>query len=119
MATLALPRSMDAWLYRAPLAPTASATLLTSQGVVPWDESDPRWLQLNNLISGVQQQHSEQHTTVTWSDSSGASPVTQTVYGIPLSGRNNDVLGVLLVSSSRPQLLHLLPPIHCPPLPVP
>ncbi|HTD21920.1 MAG TPA: HAMP domain-containing sensor histidine kinase [Terriglobales bacterium] len=107
MATLALPRGMDAWLYRAPLAPTASATLLTSQGVVPWDESDPRWSQLNNLISGVQQQRSEQHATVAWADSSGASPVTQTVYGIPLSGRNNDVLGVLLVSSSRAELLHL------------
>ena len=106
MASLTLTGGMDAWLYRPAPAATASATVLTSQGATPWDENDPRWLRLNSFISDVQKQRGELHDTIDWQDSSGA-PVTQTVYGIPLLGRNNEVLGVLLVGSSRAELLHL------------
>lgn len=107
MASLALPGGMDAWLYRAPLGPTASATVLSTQGASPWDENDPRWSRLSGLVSDVQKRHGELHATVERQESSATPPVELTVYGIPLLGRNNDVLGVLLVSSSRAELQRL------------
>ncbi|PYX88798.1 MAG: hypothetical protein DMG67_16440 [Acidobacteria bacterium] len=112
MASLTLSRGMDAWLYRPPLTSTASATLLTSQGVARWDESEPRWSELNGLISNIQKQGGELHATVHWPESPGSSPVPRTVYGIPLFDRNinssnKDVLAVMLVSSSQAELLHL------------
>ena len=111
MASLTLSRGMDAWLYRPPLTSTASATLLTSQGVARWDENEPRWSELNGLISNIQKQGGELHATVHWPESPGSSPVPRTVYGIPLFDRNinsnKDVLAVLLVSSSQAELLHL------------
>jgi len=116
MASLALPRGMDAWLYRPPLTSTASATLLTSQGVARWDESEARRSELNDLITTIQEQGGELHATVHWPEYPGSPPVPRTVYGIPLFGRNNgsknnnsnnDVLAVLLVSSSQAELLHL------------
>jgi len=106
MASLAPPTGMDAWLYRAPFGPTASATVLSSDGVSRWDKNDPRWSGLAGLVSEVQTRRSEAHTVVE-RQSSGTGAVAQTVFGIPLLGRNNDVLGVLLVASSHAELLRL------------
>jgi signal transduction histidine kinase len=110
MADLAVSSGVDAWLYRPRSASGGSATLLNGQAVMPWDESDPRWSQLNDLIANVQKRRSELHDTVPWPEAAANNPEAsgmRTVYGIPLLGRNKDVLGVLLVSSSRAELARL------------
>jgi signal transduction histidine kinase len=106
MASLAPPSGMDAWLYRAPFGPTAQATVLSSAGVSRWDQNDPFWSRLDGMVSDVQKRRGELHTVVERAQP-GQEPVAETVFGIPLLGRSNDVLGVLLVGSSHMELLHL------------
>jgi signal transduction histidine kinase len=108
MKGLSPMKGMDAWLYQPALSSTASPILVTSQGKQSWDEKDVRWPQLNPLIADVQKQGRELHAAVEWPDNSGGPPVPRTVYGIPLLGRDNTVLAVLLVESlSRAELLDL------------
>ena len=106
MASVAPPSGMEVWLYRAPFGPTASATVLSGAGVSRWDQNDSLWSHLVGMVSDVQQQRGELHTVVE-RERPGREPVAETVYGIPLLGRNDDVLGVLLVGNSHAELLHL------------
>jgi two-component system nitrogen regulation sensor histidine kinase NtrY len=100
LATLVLPEGMRALLYRN-----------LEQGFVPSALSDPRGPvsqseRFAGIISEVQKSRRELQTTIT----SGAPPnaTSETFDAIPLAGRDGDLLGVLLVGSSRQNLIEML-----------
>jgi signal transduction histidine kinase len=111
MAQLHPSPGLDVLLYQPRSSPTISATLLTSTDAKPFDDSDSQWSRLKDLIANVEKRRSELRAAAQWPDLSSnnpdASSAPRTVYGIPLLGRNNDVLGVLLVSSSHAELAGL------------
>jgi two-component system nitrogen regulation sensor histidine kinase NtrY len=100
LATLVLPEGMRTLLYRN-----------LEQGFVPSELTDPRGSVSQSelfspMITEVQQNRRELQRTIT----SGAAPNTnsETFNAIPLVGRNADLLGVLLVGSSRQSLIQML-----------
>ena len=100
LATLVLPEGMRALLYRN-----------LEQGFVPSDLTDPRGAvsqpeQFSSMIADVQKNRRELQQTI----SSGAGPaaISETFNAIPLTGRGGDLLGVLLVGSSRQNLIQML-----------
>ena len=98
LASLTLPAGMRAMLY-SNLDPNFSAQSLTdSSGAVPQGDK------LRPLIERVRQQPRGQAETIAWpSDAASA----ETFHALPLLGRNNDLLGVWLVGSSRRELVEL------------
>ncbi len=98
LSLLVLPSGMRALLYRN-LTPAFSAAALTdANGAV--DQSE----RLASLIQQIQQQPQTLVRTINWrSDAASA----ETFHAIPLPGRNNELLGVLLVGSSRRELVLL------------
>jgi len=98
LASLVLPAGMRAILYRN-LEPSFVATALTdANGVVPQAEA------FQSLIEQVQKQPQAIVKTVNWtSDPANA----ETFHAKPLLGRNNELLGVLLLGSSRKELVAL------------
>jgi two-component system, NtrC family, nitrogen regulation sensor histidine kinase NtrY len=100
LATLVLPEGMRTLLYRN-----------LEQGFVPTELTDPRGPASQSdlfspIIAEVQKNHHELQRTIT----SGAAPNTnsETFNAIPLIGRDADLLGVLLVGSSRQNLIEML-----------
>ena len=100
LATLVLPEGMRALLYRN-----------LEQGFVPAELTDPRGPVsqpelFSSMISNVQQNRRELQGMV----NSGAAPdtISETFDAIPLAGRDGDLLGVLLVGSSRQGLIEML-----------
>src|SRR6202162_2419989 len=100
LATLVLPEGMRTLLYRN-----------LEQGFVPSELTDPRGPVSQSelfspLIAEVQKNRHELQRTIT----SGAAPNanSETFNAIPLVGRDADLLGVLLVGSSRQSLIQML-----------
>ena len=100
LATLVLPEGMRTLLYRN-----------LEQGFVPSELTDPRGPASQSelfspMIAEVQQTRREMQRTIT----SGAPPNTnsETFNALPLVGRDSDLLGVLLVGSSRQSLIQML-----------
>jgi len=100
LASLVLPSGMRAMLYQN-LEPNFVASALTDASG-PVAQAD----MLQPFIEQVQK-HSEAQglvRTVSWSADPAAS---ETFHAIPLTGRNDSLLGVLLLGSSRKELLAL------------
>lgn len=98
LASLILPSGMRALLYRN-LEPTFVPTALTdAAGAV----SQPDLLQ--PLIEQIQRQPEEVVRTIDWNRDPAAS---ETFHAMPLKGRNGELLGVLLLGSSRKELVTL------------
>ena len=100
LSTLVLPEGMRALLYRN-----------LEQGFVPSALTDPHGAVghpeiFSSVIGDVQRNRKELQTTIT----SDAPPEmnSETFNAIPLVGRDSDLLGVLLVGSSRQSLLQML-----------
>jgi two-component system nitrogen regulation sensor histidine kinase NtrY len=100
LGTLVLPEGMRALLYRN-----------LEQGFVPTELTDPRGAAsqpelFSSMIAEVQRTRHELQRTIT----SGAAPNSnsETFNAIPLVGRDADLLGVLLVGSSRQSLIEML-----------
>lgn len=98
LKTLALPGGMRVLLYRN-LAPRFSARLLTDDAGPLADAA-----RLEPLIEQVRTKHREATGTVRWTpDAAGA----EVFHAFPLLGREKNLLGVLLVGSSRRELAEL------------
>lgn len=100
LATLVLPEGMRALLYRN-LEP----------GFVPSELTDPRGPVgqaelFSSMIADVQKNKRELQRAINSGVGPGAN--SENVNAIPLSGREGDLLGVLLVGSSRQNLMQML-----------
>ena len=100
LATLVLPEGMRALLYRNLEQGFVPAELTDSRGPA----SEPELF--SPMIAEVQKNQRELERTIT----SGAAPnvISETFNAIPLVGRDRDLLGVLLVGSSRQSLIEML-----------
>ncbi len=98
LASLVLPAGTRAMLY-ANLDPVFSPESLTeASGPVPQADK------LDDLIAIVQQRRAEASAIVSWS----SNPADQeTFHGVPLQGRQGEPLGVLLLGTSRRELVQL------------
>ncbi len=98
LASLVLPAGMRALLYKN-LAPEFSAGDLTdvSGPVVQAERLAP-------LIEAIRQSPREHVQTISWT---GEPESAETFHALPLVGREGDLLGVLLVGSSRRELVVL------------
>ncbi len=92
ISSLALPAGMRALLYRNLQSGFHAADLITASGPAPDAAA------LRPLIETVE---SHKHETI---GSIGEGPTAETVRAIPLTGYENNLLGVLLVASSRREL---------------
>jgi two-component system nitrogen regulation sensor histidine kinase NtrY len=100
LGTLVLPEGMRVLLYRN-----------LEQGFVPSELTDPRGALsqpelFSSMITDVQQSRREAQRTI----ATGTPPTanSETFNAIPLAGRDNDLLAVLLVGSSRQSLIQML-----------
>jgi signal transduction histidine kinase len=98
LASLVLPAGMRALLYRN-LEPAFSSTALTDAGGVV---QQPELFQ--PIIEQLQKQPQQLVRTIAWSSDPEAA---ETFHAIPLLGRNNELLAVLLLGSSRRELVTL------------
>jgi two-component system, NtrC family, nitrogen regulation sensor histidine kinase NtrY len=99
LKTLALPEGMRALLYKN-LQPGFDATMLTDvNGSIAQAEK------LSPLIERVQKQGMPAELTVQWTKEPSSA---ENFHAIPLQGRGNQLLGVLLVGSSRAELVTLV-----------
>jgi len=101
LATLVLPENMRALLYRN-LEPDFTASALTDPNgpVAQADVFAP-------LIAEVQRTRRELQRRIDWTAGNRAAN-SENFNAIPLMGRENDLLGVLLVGSSRQDLIQML-----------
>ncbi len=98
LASLVLPTGMRALFYRN-LDPNFSVTqLIDSNDTLQNPE------RFETLVNQIRQQTQPLVKTVNWS---GDAADAETFHSIPLMGRNNEVLGALLVGSSRRELVLL------------
>jgi two-component system, NtrC family, nitrogen regulation sensor histidine kinase NtrY len=100
LATLVLPEGMRALLYRN-----------LEQGFVPSELTDPRGPVSQSdlfspMIAEVQKNRQELERTITTGTAANAN--SETFNAIPLVGRDADLLGVLLVGSSRQSLIQMI-----------
>jgi len=100
LATLVLPENMRALVYRN-LEPGFTSSALTDQNgpVAQADVFAP-------LIAEVQRTRRELQRRLDWTSDRAANSAN--FDAIPLTGRENDLLGVLLVGSSRQDLIQML-----------
>jgi two-component system nitrogen regulation sensor histidine kinase NtrY len=99
LASLVLPSGMRALLYRNLEQGFVSSALTDASGEVAQSE------QLAPLIQQMQKQPRPMVETVNWSADAASA---ETFHAMPLLGRNNELLGVLLVGSPRRELVLLL-----------
>ena len=99
LSTLVLPSGMRALLYLN-LDPGFSPAALLS--VVKEGVEQPELLQ--PLIDQIRKQPQSLVRTINWNSDAASA---ETFHAMPLPGRNNELLGVLLVGSSRRQLVLL------------
>jgi two-component system nitrogen regulation sensor histidine kinase NtrY len=102
LASLVLPTGMRALLYRN-LEPNFVATALTdASGAVPNAES------FQPLIEQIQKQPSDEVNTLVSTVEWNKDPASaESFHAMPLRGRNNELLGVLLLGSSAKELVLL------------
>ena len=100
LASLVLPSGMRALLYRNLEANFVPTALADASGPVPQADL------LQPLIEQVQKQSTPQTLikTIDWTSDPASS---ETFHAMPLTGRNGEVLGVLLLGSSRKELVTL------------
>jgi signal transduction histidine kinase len=100
LASLVLPSGTRALLYRNLEASFVPTALTDASGPVPQADL------LQPLIEQVQQQSTPQTLikTIDWTPDPASS---ETFHAMPLTGRNGEVLGVLLLGSSRKELVTL------------
>ena len=100
LASLVLPSGMRALLYRNLEANFVPTALADASGPVPQADL------LQPLIEQVQEQSTPQTIikTIDWTSDPASS---ETFHAMPLTGRNGEVLGVLLLGSSRKELVTL------------
>lgn len=101
LASLVLPSGTRALLYRNLEANFVPTALADASGPVPQADL------LQPLIEQVQKQSTPQTLikTIDWTSDPASS---ETFHAMPLTGRNGEVLGVLLLGSSRKELVTLL-----------
>lgn len=92
LATLDLPPGMRAMLYQNLTAQFSAQQLEDGSGKLPRTEP------LEPVIKRVQQQKQETAELVHWS---AQAEDDETVRAIPLTGQNNELLGILLIANSR------------------
>ena len=92
LATLELPTGMRAMFYQNLGTGFSPSLLIDSSGVVR--RAEP----LSSLIKEVQEQSKETETNTHWSFDAVDDEI---VHAIPLSGQNNQLLGILLVGNAR------------------
>ena len=98
LASLALPTGMRALLYRNLEPNFVPASLTDSNGGVAQAEM------LQPLIEQIQKQPQSVVKTINWT----TDPATaETFHAMPLTGRRGELLGVLLLGSSRKELVLL------------
>jgi signal transduction histidine kinase len=98
LASLVAPAGMRALLYRN-LEPNFAAAELTDVNG-PFQQAD----RLQPLIEQVQKQPQPVVRTIDWTEDAAAA---ETFHAIPLVGRNNELLAVLLLGSSRKDVVLL------------
>ncbi len=98
VASLVLPAGMRALLYRN-LEPAFAPSALTDASG-PVSQAD----RFAPVIEQVRKQPREVQQTIAWSADRAD---TETFHAIPLTGRRNELLGVLLVGSSRREMVTL------------
>lgn len=98
LSSLALPNGMRTMLY------TNVAPGFSAQSVEDTNGAIENAEKLAPLIQKVQSQGREMSQTVNWS---GAPQDSESVQAIPLQGRQAELMGVLLVASSRRDLVEL------------
>ena len=98
LASLVPPAGMRALLYRN-LEPGFVSTALTDVNGT-FDQAD----RLAPLIQQIQKQAKPLERTIDWSENTADA---ETFHAIPLPGRNNELLAVLLLGSSRKELVLL------------
>jgi two-component system, NtrC family, nitrogen regulation sensor histidine kinase NtrY len=99
LSTLVLPAGMRALLYRNLEPAFVAANLTDAKGAVEQPEK------LQPLIEQVRRQPQPVVTTIAWNDDAASA---ETFHAVPLTGRSNELLGVLLVGSSRRELVLLI-----------
>src|SRR6204780_2564160 len=99
LSKLVLPSGMRALLY-VNLDPGFNSAMLLSDGKDGVDQPD----RLQPMIDQVRKQPQTVVQTIDWSSDAGSA---ETFHAMPLIGRNNDVLGVLLVGSSQLEMVLL------------
>jgi two-component system nitrogen regulation sensor histidine kinase NtrY len=99
LATLVLPTGMRAMLYRNLEVEFVPAELTDSSGAVA--QAD----RLASLIAEVRSKPKDTEEIIEWGPDAADA---ETFDAIPLTGRQNDLLGVLLVGSSRRNLVGLI-----------
>jgi two-component system, NtrC family, nitrogen regulation sensor histidine kinase NtrY len=97
-STLVPPAGMRALLYRNLDPAFVSANLTDTKGAVDQPEK------LQPLIEQIRKQPQPAITTINWSSDAASA---ETFHAVPLLGRGNELLGVLLVGSSRRELVLL------------
>jgi two-component system, NtrC family, nitrogen regulation sensor histidine kinase NtrY len=98
LASLVPPAGTRALLYRNLEAGFVPSALTDVSG--PFEQAD----KFQPLIEQVQKQQQPVVKTIDWSADAAAA---ETFHAIPLPGRNNELLGVLLLGSSRRELVQL------------
>ena len=100
LATLVLPESMRALLYRNLEQGFVPSALTDAHGQAPQAEL------FSGIVSDVQQGKRELQRNI--DSMSAGSAASENFTAIPLLGRESDLLGVLLVGSSRQDLVNML-----------
>jgi two-component system nitrogen regulation sensor histidine kinase NtrY len=98
LASLVLPAGTRALLYRSEGQQFSPAALTSVSGPI----SDP--IKVAGIIRLVERDGAERSEVIDWS---GDSASAETVHAIPLTGRGKELLGVLLVASSRREIVGL------------
>ena len=100
LATLVLPTGMRALLYRNLDANFAPTSLTDASGPVPQPD------QFQSLIEQVQKQSQPEvvERTIQWTTDPASA---ETFHAMPLTGRQNELLGVLLLGSPQRELVLL------------
>jgi len=98
LSTLVLPSGMRALLYRNLEPAFVPASLTDTKGAVEQPE------RFQPIIDQIRKQPQSLVTTINWTSDAASA---ETFHAIPLLGRNNELLGVLLVGSSRKALVLL------------
>jgi two-component system, NtrC family, nitrogen regulation sensor histidine kinase NtrY len=97
LSTLVPPAGMRALLYRNLQTQFAAADLLDASGSAPATDA----AQLRPLIERVKILKREETNLI------GSGAAAETIHALPLFGLDNDLLGILLVASSRRELVEL------------
>ena len=103
LSTLVLPSGMRALLYRNLDSAFIPAALTDTKGAIDQPE------RLQPVIEQIRRQPQSLVTTINWNSDAASA---ETFHAIPLPGRNNELLGVLLVGSSRKELVVLTQRIY-------